>query len=206
MAEWIALLDEFLDSVQERLVLERHRDDAIEMEVRETLAQWPRRGSGGSPPRPLRLPATSHLEAALDLARDEPTARVAASIRELAPSLQWTYGYPAHPRYPDLPSRVAFAPIAGPDDLYRSDHLLVGLTLIAPDTLYPSHFHPAIELYLPVGGAGLWSQGDQLAAVRRPGEVILHAENVRHSTEAKSHAVIAVYTWRGDLQSKAVFA
>jgi len=199
-------LDSFMDSVRQQLVWHQHRASSIGEEIAEALALWPVRGASGSPPTPRRLPAADHLETALDLARNEQTAAVAAAIRAVSPFLKWHYGYPPHPRYPDLGARVAFAQIAGPEDLRGSERLLIGLTLVAPWTLYPVHFHPAVELYLPVGGVGLWLQGDEPFSSRGPGAIILHPENVPHATEAKAEPVLAVYTWRGDLQSKPVYS
>jgi len=199
-------LDDFFNRVRELLVSQRRAGADSDAEISEALALWPQNGAGGSPPKPHRLPAADHLDATLDLARGQPTAAAAEALRALAPELAWTYGYPPHPRYSDLAACVAFAPIAGPDDLRRSEKLLVGLTLIAPQTLYPAHIHPAVELYLPIGGVGLWSQGGAPFQPRAPGEIILHRENVSHATEARAEPVLAIYTWRGDLETKPVFA
>jgi len=206
MTDLTARLDSFFESLREVLAARRLAGAAYDDELSEVLALWPENGAGGSRVKPQRLPAADHLEASLDLARNQPTTAVAAALRAMAPFLAWTYGYPPHPLYPDLASRVAFTQIAGPDDLRRSERLLVGLTLIAPQTLYPAHFHPAIELYLPVGGVGLWSQGGEPSEPRAPGELILHRENIPHATEALSEPVLAIWTWRGDLQSKPLFA
>jgi hypothetical protein len=198
-------LDIFFDRVRELFDSQRRAGADPDNEISEALELWPQNGAGGSTPKPRRLPAADHLESSLDLAHNSPTAAAAEALRALAPALAWTYGYPPHPRYPDLADRVAFAPIAGPDDLRRSEKLLIGLTLIASHTLYPAHLHPAIELYLPVGGVGLWSQGGAPFQPRAPGEIILHRENVSHATEARAEPVLAIYTWRGDLETKPVF-
>lgn len=152
-----------------------------------------------------RQPATAFLGAALASGLSGPVPNLSATIQDLAPDLSWTYSYPKDPQRPNLGQRIAFADVLGRGGLAPIDHVLVGLTLIAPNTLYPLHRHPAVELYLVVSGTARWQAGSDPLADRRPGSLILHPSGVPHATEAGAEPLLAVYLWRGDLASPSVF-
>lgn len=199
------LANDFLKRLHDRLVSTRWPDQSLQREVDAVLLAWPAEDDEGEPVEPKTLPATRYIEEALDFGDHGTEASIVKIVRALAPHLRWTFDYKPHPLYPDLGSRIAFADIAGPTNLKRSDDLLVGLTLIAPDSLYPAHAHPAIELYLPIGGTAIWTAGAQPAARRGPGSLILHPSNIAHTTRTETEPLVAVYIWRGDLSSPSVF-
>ncbi|WP_268993536.1 dimethylsulfonioproprionate lyase family protein [Gibbsiella quercinecans] len=120
-------------------------------------------------------------------------------LRSLLPSLSWFFGHRRHPDFPHLEDNVAFAQFVGPEDLWRSARLAIGLTLIAPETLYPAHSHPATEIYLPLAGTGLWSMGNSDYHPRKPGELIFHRSHVPHTTLAQKDPILALYVWYGDI-------
>jgi mannose-6-phosphate isomerase-like protein (cupin superfamily) len=162
-------------------------------EAEAVLAGWPRdqRARSG---RPAALPACADLPQTL-----------AQALAPLLPRLGWTYGYPPDPRWPDLPSSIAFAQIVGPDGLCDNETVHLGLTLMRPRTYYPLHSHPAIELYLTLSGNARWRVAGQPFAVQPPGNLILHESGVPHAMETGEEPLLALYTWRGDLVTSPVY-
>jgi Dimethlysulfonioproprionate lyase len=154
----------------------------------------------------FRLPACSYLDQALENARIEATHGLCESVASLLAALRWSYGYPPHPAWPSLPSRIAFAQIVGPNGLSDDRAVHLGLTLLAPHTHYPLHSHPAVELYLVLSGAALWRTSGHPFTRRQPGSVILHPTNIGHAMETANEPLLALYTWRGDLAIAPVYA
>jgi anti-sigma factor ChrR (cupin superfamily) len=75
----------------------------------------------------------------------------------------------------------------------------LGLTLMAPNTHYPLHKHPAIETYLVLAGTASWRIVGQRFASRPPGSLILHEGNVAHAMETRDEPLLALYSWSGDI-------
>jgi quercetin dioxygenase-like cupin family protein len=176
----------------------------LAQELQALISLWPEAGDVPAP-APRRLPACDHLDGALAAGRQGTEAAIADALASLTDSLCWTYSYPARPTAPDLSSRVAFCQIAGPGGLRRSDQLRLGLTLIAPETRYPAHLHPAIETYLVIAGTGLWWLGSADPTLQPPGALIFHPSGVPHAMQTAGEPLLAVYSWRGDVVSPSVY-
>lgn len=101
--------------------------------------------------------------------------------------------------------RYAYTELLGPSGLVVCDSVSAGLLVLAPDTFYPPHAHPAEEIYHVISGASEWQQGDRPAVVREPGARVQHASAEAHSMCTGAEALLALYLWRGDLQSPARF-
>lgn len=198
-------IDALLAVLHSRLSHFKHDASDVGDEVRQVLQVWPNAHSPRNWPQPQHTSVAAHLDAALTLASRQDAAELAACIRPLAPWLRWTFGYPEHPMFPELESQVAFAQMVGPGDMAHSDELLIGLALLAPHTVYPAHAHPAHEIYLPIGGTGIWSRGASAAEAQAPGAIILHPSNVVHTTVSHADPVLAIYFWRGDLITASQF-
>ncbi|WP_437610124.1 dimethylsulfonioproprionate lyase family protein [Erwinia sp. V71] len=149
----------------------------------------------------VHQPAVDYLDQALSIGEVSGEKEICRLLRGLAPYLSWNFGYQPHPDFPRLAEQVAFSPLIGPDDVWISSQLAIGLTLIAPETLYPAHHHQAAEIYLPLSGTGLWSMGNTEFHPRKPGELIIHHSHVPHATQAQHEPVLALYIWHGELAS-----
>jgi mannose-6-phosphate isomerase-like protein (cupin superfamily) len=110
--------------------------------------------------------------------------------------LPWTYGYEETPDTPDLSVSIAFAELAGPDGAFEAQRTRIGFTLMAPNTTYPWHAHPAREIYIVLSGRACWSQ-DHEEAWLDPGTVIFHAAGVPHAMRTRNQPLLAFYHWRG---------
>lgn len=210
MTDVHAAVGRFLRALRRRIEAEPANDPGFIRERDALLSVWPTpddEGSAAAAPdlAPATAPACGFLPAALDAACEGPEHTIGETLLTIAPALAWGYGYPADPRRPDLPEAVAFADIAGKQGLVAAPGIGIGLTLIAPETVYPSHAHPAVEFYLVLSGTAAWTAGAEAAAARPPGSLILHAESIPHAMATGREPLLAVFTWHGDIASPSVY-
>jgi mannose-6-phosphate isomerase-like protein (cupin superfamily) len=139
-------------------------------------------------------PSTRYLKAAFAAAG---SAALLTAIRPVAFHLPWRYSYAKRSDAPGLEDNMAFAEIIGPEAPYVSERVCLGLTLIGPNTFYPPHQHPAIELYYVVAGEATWT-ADGVSLRNLPGAFILHGSEVIHAMRTHQQPLLAVYTWSGE--------
>lgn len=147
---------------------------------------------------------SSILAAAVTAAQTHPAAGIAAALAVLPHPLPWRYSYPARPDAADLAERIAFAEIIGPRAPLASPGCRAGFTLMAPETFYPLHAHPAIELYLVIVGHAQWTTPDA-ARIVPPGEFVLHHSNQPHAMRTFAEPLLALYGWHGDIDPPAFY-
>jgi mannose-6-phosphate isomerase-like protein (cupin superfamily) len=149
-------------------------------------------------------PATRHLDDALAAASGS-TAELLSVIRPVAHDLPWRYSYEQREDAPLLGENIAYAEIVGPDAPYRSMIFCLGLTLIAPESLYPLHRHPAVELYFVLSGTASWSLNNRNRDLP-PGEFVLHPSLATHAMRTRHEPLLAAYTWSGsDIHTPSVY-
>jgi hypothetical protein len=148
--------------------------------------------------------STRHLENALAAGQDT-TSLVLTAIRRVAFHLPWGYSYAKRSDAPGLEDNIAFAEIIGPEAPFVSERVCLGVTLIGPNTFYPPHRHPAIELYHVVTGEATWTANG--VSLRNPPDTfILHQSQVVHAMRTHQQPLLAVYTWSGeDVRSSSVY-
>jgi hypothetical protein len=140
------------------------------------------------------------LAAALATCSDTIGAALAAAPEGLA----WHYHYAPRPGEADLAERIAFSELIGPSGPLWAPGCRVGFTLMAPETLYPLHAHPAIELYLVLSGDAQWSTpaSDRIVPA---GEFVLHRSNEPHAMRTFGVPLLALYAWRGAIDVPAFY-
>jgi mannose-6-phosphate isomerase-like protein (cupin superfamily) len=147
---------------------------------------------------------TRHIKAALQ-AGNASTVALLDAIGPVIRFLPWRYSYPTRDDAPDLGQNIAFAEIIGPAAPFRSDSVCLGLTLIGPETLYPAHRHPAIELYYVVAGIATWTL-DGVSHDHPPGTFILHPSQAVHAMQTHAEPLLAIYSWSGsDVRTTSVY-
>ena len=161
-----------------------------------------RRGAERASVRPnfvsgARLDHTALFSAALEGAVSR---RLAQALRAVADDMVWHYSYPSRPGEPDRSSAIAFAELIGPDAALFAPACRIGLTLMAPHTVYPMHAHPAVELYRVIAGEAEW-QTPQSASLFPPGTAILHPSNLPHAMRSYDEPLLALYGWSGDIDT-----
>jgi quercetin dioxygenase-like cupin family protein len=148
---------------------------------------------------PTHHPAVRHLGAALEGFSD------LGAFPESGPLLPWRHGYQPHPSRPGLEDRLAWVELIGPEAPLRYPGLCLGFVLIAPDTEYPLHAHPAVELYHIISGRALWTAGETVEQ-RRAADFILHPSGIPHAMKTAEEPLLTIYTWTGDVTSPSRFA
>lgn len=144
------------------------------------------------------------LARALAAGRSHRAAGIAAALAALPDPLSWRYSYPPRADTTDLAERIAFAELIGPRAPLTAPGCRAGLTLIAPHTLYPLHAHPAIELYLVIAGHAQWTTPEAERIVP-PGNFVLHRANQSHAMRTFAEPLLALYGWRGDIDTPAFY-
>lgn len=143
-----------------------------------------------------RFPVTAFIGEALRHGVPE-TKLMLDILAEVLPNLPWKYNYEPRGDMPDLGVKMAWGEIIGPEAPYLSSSFCFGFTMIAPDSLYPAHFHPAVELYYVLSGTAEWTLNGK-AALQKPGTFILHPANAVHAMRTGKEPLLAMYTWSGD--------
>jgi quercetin dioxygenase-like cupin family protein len=158
-----------------------------------------------------QLPVCRFWDAALADASGA-VGSLAGALSALAPALSWTQNpnYRRQPPDARFLANYGYAVIAGPADgppaLATDARLALGVLLLGPGTHYPLHGHPAAEVYYTLTPGGEWWRGTGPWRQEPPGAAIYHAPNVPHATRAGALPVLAVYLWRGDLDTHARLA
>lgn len=155
------------------------------------------------------LPVCRYWPLLLDDA-GESMADMARPLRILGRHFRWhqTAGYRRAPPSPGFLDNYGYAVIAGPPHgapfIWRNDPLEIGVLLLGPDTCYPPHHHPALEIYLPLHRAE-WRRGGEDWREEPPGRVIFHRSFEAHATRTGDRPLLALYLWRGEITTSARF-
>src|SRR5262245_61728484 len=97
-----------------------------------------------SPPATARLPVCCHLPEALQRARRQPgpVGALADAFAAIEPQLNWQVRPDAETQGERFLNGHANAAIAGPEGLEIRHDVRIGVSLMAPQTQYPDHWHP----------------------------------------------------------------
>jgi quercetin dioxygenase-like cupin family protein len=126
-------------------------------------------------------------------------------LGDLSPYLRWVQNpnYVAAPPAADFLANYGYVVLAGPGGLVATDSLAMGILLLGPNTHYPRHRHPAVEIYVVAAGEAEWRRGESAWRREPPGSVIRHETMAPHATRTLDEPLLAVYVWRGDLMTHA---
>jgi quercetin dioxygenase-like cupin family protein len=179
--------------------------DALGRELEHILTILPEKADIPlKPPSGAPHPIARHIDAALAPAESR-IEDILAPLRRVAAILPWRYSYTPRADAPGLEHRVAWAEFVGPVAPIASDEVCLGVTLIAPHTLYPLHRHNAVETYFVLSGTATWTAAGR-SQTQPPGSFILHPSNIVHAMQTWDEPLLAVYTWSGDVHSTSVYA
>lgn len=140
-----------------------------------------------------RQPVVAYLDRALDLGARDSLHSLSQSLERVRDELTWELGYSKISK--SLSKRYAYTEVLGPNGPIKSDHLILGFVLFAPNTTYPQHSHKDIEeSYISVAGA--WSENDN--AVHAPGSLVLNRPGDEHRiTTGQLDPCLLAYAWVG---------
>jgi len=133
---------------------------------------------------------------------------LAGIVDRLAPHFWWTQNpnYCREPPGPGFLDHYGYAVIIGPQDgppaLAVDPRVAIGVLLLGPDTHYPLHSHPAVEVYYTLTEGEWWRHPGPWRR-EPPGSAIHHVPNIPHATRTGVDPLLAVYLWTGDLDTHA---
>jgi len=182
----------------------RRCERRLPLRWRSTTAAIPMSPRRSPACEPTRHPLTAHVAPAIEATAARFPA-LAAALHQLSADLPWRYGYAARADLPGLENRMGWTEIVGPVAPFRSASVCLGLTFLAPDTHYPDHRHPAVELYRVVAGHPLWTVESETRRLAPPAAV-LHLSGARHAMASGGEALLAIYSWTGDIVSPSIWS
>ena len=131
------------------------------------------------------------------LARLDVSQVMRDQLERIGSSLVWSEG---SMKMPDgFRGRFTFVEAVGPKGMIASNKISFGLYLQARNTVYPSHWHEAVEHYLVLSGTADWQMDDAPYVSRKPGEAFVHASNQRHATTTYDEPLLALWFWQGNI-------
>jgi quercetin dioxygenase-like cupin family protein len=190
-----AVLQTFIDNLAPMLPAD-FAGPVRAIESSQAKSGAPKSEAGGSADLPVRRfwPAISAAGGALV----EP-------LTVLEPHLRWVQNpnYVAAPPDPNFLRNYGYVVLAGPGGLVEAPSLALGFLMLGPGTHYPTHRHPAVEIYVVAAGNAEWRKAEEPWRIEAPGRVIRHETMVPHATRTLSEPLLAVYLWQGDLKTHA---
>lgn len=96
------------------------------------------------------------------------------------------------PDHPAFMQAHANAQLIGPQGLLLSDDLMVGVSLLNADTIYPDHQHPPAEIYL-VLSQGQWRQKANNWHEPGVGGYVYNTPNVVHAMQSHEQPLFAIW-------------
>ncbi len=147
-------------------------------------------------PGPERLPGCRHLGAALKMAHCGPMASLACAFERMEPQLRWIRTEHYREALGDTyMANYGYTNLLGYDALVPHDRIIVAFLLIGPGHHYPRHHHAAEEIYFPLGGDTLWSQGDGEWFAQLAGEPIHNSPWLPHEMMTRTTPLLTLCCW-----------
>ena len=123
------------------------------------------------------------------------------SIRAAAPTMRWRETYRQDADGASFMDRWGCFTIIGADSPFASDALRLFVVYMPAGLHYPSHRHPAEEIYLVLAGrARFWRAGHPDQTLRE-GHTVFHASNQVHALETGDSPVLCLVAWRNHLET-----
>jgi quercetin dioxygenase-like cupin family protein len=138
---------------------------------------------------PARHPACDWLTPALRLAEAGPRSALGSAFAAVEPGLAWAPRKGAEGAFRDA---HANAVILGPGGLEERSDLWIGVTVMAPGTIYPTHAHPPEEVYLPLT-RGEWWNAEMDWTDPGPGGFIYNPPGITHTMRAGATPFLALW-------------
>ncbi|MEZ5797007.1 MAG: dimethylsulfonioproprionate lyase family protein [Paracoccaceae bacterium] len=139
-----------------------------------------------------RLPVCDWIAPALQAAQDGPRQALAQAFGALEGQLNWQRRRTARPEDAAFWNGHGNAMILGPGGLEQREDLWIGVTVMAPGTVYQDHDHPPEEVYLSLAPGEWWNArmdwtdpGAQGAIYNPPG--------IRHAMRAGATPFLALW-------------
>jgi quercetin dioxygenase-like cupin family protein len=142
----------------------------------------------------VRLPVCRYLdEAYANMAgAASPLPAIATAFAAIEGQLHWARRKGSTPDNQPFYDGHANAMLIGPGGLEERDDVMVGVSLMAPDILYPDHSHPPEEVYVAFTGGGWWNAGMDWTEPG-PGGLIYNPPGILHAMRSGPEPFLAVW-------------
>ena len=160
---------------------------------------------GDDPCERKALPVLSHLQAALDVAKQGPLSALAEQLEHALPELVWSQneGYVKQGINRQFLDGYAYACISAPQGPIVRDVPLAGFILLAPDLYYPPHHHAPREVYLPLTPAS-WQLDKGKWFDVSPGQIVVHDTWQIHATRTGIEPFLAFVAWIDEAERNSI--
>ena len=168
-------------------------DPAREAAHRRIFGKTALEAPQGSGERPQRQPACRHLQecfAELEKIGGN-LGKLAVALREIEPHLSWN-NQSERRKSAVLAQNYADSFIVGPGGFAPSSAIEIGVSVMAPHTIYPDHRHPPEELYL-VLSQGEWRQNADAWHEPGVGVVVYNPPDIVHAMRADAKPLFAIW-------------
>ncbi|MDA9989851.1 dimethylsulfonioproprionate lyase family protein [Paracoccaceae bacterium] len=98
--------------------------------------------------------------------------------------------------------RIYASELIGPEGLFESTEIRIGLLIQHKQLAYPKHWHAAEELYLVLSGNAYWSIDGDPAVLYAPESFVHHKSQQPHSMTTHAEPLLALWGWTGDINGK----
>lgn len=168
----------------------------LSQELERFIADWPAQDRDSNeqlPPPPSVLNWISDLP---DFACRSTSGTAAEFVRS-ATSLHWRQSYSESDFGTGFVERYGYVEVVGKRSGLFTEKMAAGLLMFGPDTQYPSHMHPAEEIYLPIAGTAAYMTAGGGWKNAQPGAVIHNPPNTWHGIRTAREPVLIAWVWLG---------
>lgn len=121
-----------------------------------------------------------------------PLPEMASAFMALEPRLNWTRRKGADPGNQPFYDGHANAMLIGPGGIEAREDAMVGISVMAPDILYPDHDHPPEEVYLAFT-EGEWWNAEMDWTAPGPGGLIYNPPGILHAMRSGHKPFLALW-------------
>lgn len=151
-----------------------------------------------TPKPPQKMPISYRIDYTLKNTWGQPIIYLLRGVKD---KLHWQQNpnYENNPQTADFVKKYAYCEFIGQNGYVKSDKVAAGVLLMGARAFYPTHAHPAAELYYVLSGQGRFQSGTKPWKNCPAGLTVVHQPHEPHKMETKDLSMLALYIWQGDV-------
>jgi len=139
------------------------------------------------------------LDAAFQDAMAGSTLPIISAIKAARPWLCWEFSALGGRIRSEVANGMMQTELIGPDGIFYSDSIRLGLWVQSAGLDYPIRSHAAEETFFILSGNAHWTRNGQPPYFAGAGCEIHHPSFVEHSTQTLDQPLFALWRWSGDI-------
>ncbi|MFT4715819.1 MAG: hypothetical protein ACI861_001715 [Paracoccaceae bacterium] len=120
-------------------------------------------------------------------------------IRSTNPWIAWGGCDLGHRIKSEIAQEMMLVELVGPDGMFSSDTVRVGLWLQNSGVDYSLRNHSAEETFVILGGSAIWQTSETDPITKGCGAMIHHPSNILHADRTTNTPLLAAWRWSGEL-------